>query len=382
MSTSVIQQTPVTNKPIFKKSDVDVFSKTLAQRVENYFKQTGKSKKGGLEVTIKTTLLLVLFCVLYALLLSNWFNPWGTFFIGLLFGLSHALIVFNIAHDASHNALFKSIKLNRLLSYTFNLVGSNSYLWNLSHNKTHHSYPNIADFDPDIHQQAPLIRMSPTEPYRWYNKFQHIYATILYLLFSIFFVFVKGLKEFFPSPKSKRWLGIDRPPFREYVILFLTKLIYFTYSLIIPLLVLDVTWQQFLLGYIGIHFILSLFLLSVLIPVHLVDESEFGTVDQKGQLLDTWTIHVFKNTIDFARKSKLANFLFGGLNTHIVHHIFPNICHVHYIALSEIIKQTAEDFNIQYHEASMWGAIVSHYKLLKKMGSNKISNHNMNIKMN
>jgi linoleoyl-CoA desaturase len=79
----------------------------------------------------------------------------------------------------------------------------------------------------------------------------------------------------------------------------------------------------------------------------------------------------FKNTIDFARQSKLANFLFGGLTTHINHHIFPKICHVHYIALSEIIKQTAEEFNIQYHEESMWGAIVSHYKLLKRMGSDK-----------
>lgn len=105
----------------------------------------------------------------------------------------------------------------------------------------------------------------------------------------------------------------------------------------------------------------------------MVDESEFGTVDQKDQLLDTWTFHIFKNTIDFARQSKLANFLFGGLNTHIIHHIFPNICHVHYIALSEIIKQTAEEFNIQYHEESMWGAIVSHYKLLKRMGVRQVT---------
>ena len=382
MSTSILQKIPFAAKPKFKKSDEEEFSKILTQRVENYFRTTGKPKKGGWEATTKTLFLLILFVVLYGLLLSNWLNPWGTFFIGLLFGLSHGLIVFNIAHDASHNALFKSIKLNRLMSYTFNLVGSNSYLWNLSHNKTHHSYPNIADFDPDIHQQAPLIRMSPTEPYRWYNRYQHLYATLLYLLFSIFFVFVKGLKEFFPSSKSKRWLGIDRPPFREYVILFLTKLIYFTYTLLIPLLVLDVTWQQFFMGYIGIHFVLSLFLLSVLIPVHLVDQSEFGTVDHKGHLDDTWTVHIFKNTIDFARKSKLANFLFGGLNTHIVHHIYPNICHIHYIALSEIIKQTAEEFHIKYHEESMWGAIVSHYRLLKKMGTRTASDQSMNLKMN
>ncbi|WP_373520666.1 fatty acid desaturase [Aquiflexum sp.] len=378
MSTALIQQKSASNKPIFKKADDDRFSKTLAQRVDHYFKETGKSKKGGWEVTFKSTFLLMLFGVLYGLLLSNWFNPWGTFLIGLLLGLSHGLIVFNIAHDASHNALFKSHHLNRILSYTFNLVGSNLYLWNLSHNKTHHSFPNIADFDPDIHQQAPLIRMSPTEPYRWYNKFQHLYATLLYLIFSIFLVYVKGLKEFFPSSKSKRWLGIDQPPFREYVILFFTKLIYFTYTLLIPIMVLDVTWQQFILGYLGIHFILSLFLISVLIPVHLVDESEFGTVNLEGHVVDTWTIHIFKNTIDFARKSKLANFLFGGLNTHIVHHIFPNICHVHYIALSEIVKQTAEEFQVKYHEESMWGAIVSHYRLLKRMGSEKGSNHDLN----
>lgn len=378
MPRTSIQQKPSAVKPIFKKTDVDEFSKILALRVDNYFKKTGKSKKGGWEATFKTVFLLVLFCVLYALLLSNRFNPWGTFFIALLFGLTHGLIVFNIAHDASHNALFQNNKLNKILSYTFNLVGSNSYLWNLSHNKTHHSFPNIADFDPDIHQQAPLIRVSPTEPYRWYNRFQHVYATFLYLLFSIFFVFVKGLKEFFPGSTSKRWLGIDHPPLREYLVLFFSKVIYFTYTLVIPILVLDVTWQQFFLGYIAIHIILSLFLLSVLIPVHLVDESDFGTIDQKGHLADTWTTHIFKNTIDFSRTSKLANILFGGLNTHIVHHIFPNICHVHYIALSEIIKQSAEEYHIQYHEATMWGAIISHYKLLKRMGSNEIPKQNLN----
>jgi hypothetical protein len=72
MSTSLNQKKPVTVKPIFKKSNFDDFSKTIVLRVENYFKETGKSKNGGWEATLKTIFLLTLFCILYGLLLSNW----------------------------------------------------------------------------------------------------------------------------------------------------------------------------------------------------------------------------------------------------------------------------------------------------------------------
>ena len=53
----------------------------------------------------------------------------------------------------------------------------------------------------------------------------------------------------------------------------------------------------------------------------------------------------------------------------VEHHLFPKVCHVHYHAISKIVKETAEDYAIPYHEfKSVAAAIASHYRVLKVMG--------------
>ena len=116
------------------------------------------------------------------------------------------------------------------------------------------------------------------------------------------------------------------------------------------------------------HLFTSLLLSIVLIPVHLVEGIEFYEPDRNGNIHNDWAIHQVETTTDFARKSKLANWFFGGLNTHVIHHLFPSICHIHYIPLSQILKDTAKEFDINYMETSCWGAIRSHLRFLKRAG--------------
>ncbi|HMC99735.1 MAG TPA: fatty acid desaturase, partial [Ferruginibacter sp.] len=59
----------------------------------------------------------------------------------------------------------------------------------------------------------------------------------------------------------------------------------------------------------------------------------------------------------------------GGLNFQIEHHLFPKISHIHYPAISKIIKQTCMEYGIPYIEfPKMRHAIVSHAMHLKNMG--------------
>jgi linoleoyl-CoA desaturase len=286
----------------------------------------------------------------------------------VVFGISQVLIVFTIAHDASHNALFKSRRLNKLLTYTFNLLGANAYLWDLTHNQIHHTYPNVAEYDTDIQQQAPLIRVSPSVRLRWYHRFQPYYAPLLYMFYSFFLVFEKDFRDIgILSRADSPLLRLKKPPMKEYVIFFISKLMYITYTIVIPFIVLEVSLIQFVIGYMVVHFVMSLLLAVVLIPVHMVDEAPFAAVGPDHAIQDSWMIHVAKNTVDFSRKSKLANWFFGGLNTHLVHHIFPGICHVHYIPMSEMVRQTCQEFGVAYHEVTMGEAIRSHFRLLKRM---------------
>jgi linoleoyl-CoA desaturase len=67
--------------------------------------------------------------------------------------------------------------------------------------------------------------------------------------------------------------------------------------------------------------------------------------------------------------SKVISWFTGGLNYQIEHHLFPKVSHVHYPAISQIVKSTAKEFGIQYHEyRTFFSAVASHYAHLRTMG--------------
>jgi linoleoyl-CoA desaturase len=368
MNNAVTYTSAAPKAPVYAVPEDKGFASVLRARVDQYFKESHRSPRGGAKITLKVIIILGLFAGSYALMLSNLFTPAGTLAFAVLFGISQVLIVFTMAHDASHQSLFNSRRLNKVFTYTFNLLGANAYLWNITHNQIHHTYPNVGEYDTDIQQQAPLIRVSPSVPLKYYHRFQPYYAPVLYMFYSLFLVFQKDFQDIGLLPKTDSpLLRLKKPPRKEYVIFFISKILYITYTVVIPWMVLNVTVMQFVIGYLTVHFIMSLLLSLVLIPVHMVDEAPFAMVGPDHIIHDSWMLHVAKNTVDYSRKSKLANWFFGGLNTHLVHHIFPGICHVHYIPMSEIVKQTCKEFGIAYHEVSMAEAVRSHFRLLKRM---------------
>ena len=77
------------------------------------------------------------------------------------------------------------------------------------------------------------------------------------------------------------------------------------------------------------------------------------------------------NTANYAPNSKLFSWYVGGLNFQIEHHLFPNVCHVHYKKISKIVRETAEEYNLPYNsEKTFLDAVRSHSSMLKKLGRN------------
>jgi linoleoyl-CoA desaturase len=80
-------------------------------------------------------------------------------------------------------------------------------------------------------------------------------------------------------------------------------------------------------------------------------------------------------TAHFAPKNKLINWHVGGLNFQIEHHLFPNICHIHYPQIAKIERQTTEEFHLNYQQHdTLMGAVRSHYKHLRLMADSKSTN--------
>ena len=53
----------------------------------------------------------------------------------------------------------------------------------------------------------------------------------------------------------------------------------------------------------------------------------------------------------------------------IEHHLFPNVCHIHFRALAPIVKRTAEEFGLPYRSSTTFaGALALHARMLWKLG--------------
>jgi linoleoyl-CoA desaturase len=347
------------------------FFSTLKKRVDSYFKEQNLSKNANSSMLLKSAFFLSLMVILYLLILSNSFPLPILLLFAVLLGMTKAFIGFNVCHDAIHGSYSSNTKVNKGLSLVFNLIGANAYVWSITHNIVHHTYTNIPGHDEDIEVAPGLLRISPDDKIKRIQRYQHIYAFFLYSLASLSWVFRKDYKKFFQK-KIGNYDDLKHPR-REYFNLFFFKFVYYVLFIVIPLIVLDASWWQFLIGFILMHMAEGLVLGLVFQLAHVVEGTDFPSPDEKGNIEEAWAIHQMRTTANFARKSKLACFLCGGLNMQVEHHLFPKICHIHYPVVSEIVKRTAEEFNVPYNEQpSFFSALKSHYLILKKMGRESI----------
>ncbi len=349
----------------FQKEKQNEFAENLNKRIDDYFAKNNCNDKANLAMIIKLVVIGILFFGSYALLLSNAFSETKLLLLAILFGFSKALIAFNISHDASHYALFKNKKLNELFSYSFNLIGVNRYIWHIKHNLSHHSYTNIPGYDMDI-EQIKIARLVPHVPMKWYYRFQHIYVPMLYPFLSLFMLVFKDFQMF--ATKKYGINTFHNHPRKEYFILIFSKLFYILYAFIIPFYVIKIVWWKFLIGFFVMHFVLGIFLAIILFPVHALEDMPFPEPNENGIMKNSWLIHEFETSTNFAAKSRIVNWISGGLNTHIIHHIKPSICHIHYYELTKIIRTTAKEHHIEFKENSLLKSIQLHLGLLKKMG--------------
>jgi linoleoyl-CoA desaturase len=104
---------------------------------------------------------------------------------------------------------------------------------------------------------------------------------------------------------------------------------------------------------------------------HVVEHTEFevvGAMDSK-HIENEWAIHQVKTTANFAPRDKVISWFVGGLNFQVEHHLFPRVSHIHYPAISQIVKETCLKYNLPYNEyPTMTSAVVSHFRMMRQLG--------------
>jgi linoleoyl-CoA desaturase len=352
----------------FPSTRLDFFT-TLNQRVNEYFRSNNITRYANGEMVFKTIFMYTLYLAPYFLMLTGVVsNIWAMFALCLVMGVGLAGIGLSIMHDANHGSYSNKAWVNNLLGYSLNVIGGNAFNWKVQHNVLHHTYTNIHDVDEDISPRG-VLRMTPHSPWKSIHRFQHIYAWFLYCLMTLVWVSVKDFNRIGKYEKDGLVTKQKTTFTREWIILATSKVLYFVYILVIPMIVLSVTWWQWLIGFLVMHFVAGFILGIIFQPAHVIDGTEFPLPDGEGKMENSWAIHQLYTTTNFGHRNAILSWYCGGLNFQVEHHLFPNICHVHYRKIASIVRQTAEEFGLPYKSADTFTqALVMHGKLLKDLG--------------
>ena len=343
--------------PKFPKAG-NSLSHELKERVHQYFEDNGIASTGNAELYLKAILLPILYIGTYIHIV--FFTPapvWALLECALL-GLIVAAIGFNIMHDGGHGSFSTKPWLNRLAFFSLNLLGGSAFMWNMKHNVIHHAYTNIDGLDVDI-DAKPFLRMAETQPKLGMHK--------LYSLLYMFWVFFTDFKKYFRKRVGD--VPLKKMKLQDHIIFWASKAFFYFYIIGFP--IYKFGFFPWLAGFLALA-LTGGFVLSIVFQLaHTVEDASFPMPDEISHKMDDeWMVHQLKTTANFATNNKIICWYVGGLNFQVEHHLFPKISHVHYPAISKIVKQTCKEFGVGYIEyPKMVNAIASHVAHLRMVGN-------------
>ena len=345
------------------------FSKTLKERVDAYFKENGLSRQGDWRMYAKTVLMLGLFFTPWAFIAFGGTGAGWQFWVAeIVMGFGLAGIGLNVMHDANHGSFSKHKWVNQTVSYVLDLVGGSSALWRIQHNVLHHSFTNIEGLDEDIDTPG-ILRFTPNRPLKKIHKLQFIYAWGFYSIMTLFWM------------TAKDWLALARYRKKGLVKssgnsvgqltrdLIISKLLYFGYIMVLPALFSGLPFWKIIVSWMVMHAVTGLILASIFQPAHVLEDLQFAQGEKGASMEDDNLSHQLKSTANFGTRSRLFTWMCGGLNHQIEHHLFPQVCHIHFSDLAPIVRKTAEEFGLPYRSSTTFaGALALHTKMLWKLG--------------
>ncbi len=353
----------------FPNQDKPEFINELRLEVKNYFDNKGITRFGNASLVVKSVFMLLLFFVPYGLLLSGLITYTPLIFLAwVLMGIAVAGIGMGVMHDANHGSFSSKANVNKWMSKTLYILGGFPPNWKYQHNTMHHGFTNIDGHDEDI-APAGILRFSPHKPLRKIHKLQHWYAWFFYGLMTFSWVTFKDFKQLAGYKREQAKLNTSLSYKQMLLDLIMAKSVYYVAFLVLPLVLIPAPWYLTLAGFLTMHFVAGLILGAVFQAAHVVPTSVYPLPDEQGNVENNWAIHQLLTTSDFAPKSRILSWYTGGLNYQVVHHLFPNISHVHYHNLSPIVQRTTRKYDLPYHmEKNFAGALRSHTQMLRMLG--------------
>jgi linoleoyl-CoA desaturase len=338
----------------------------LTRRIDAHFAERGLRREGDGRLWLKSLVIMAWLAGSWALLVYVAQTWWQALPLAVLVSLAVAGVGFNIQHDGGHDAYAGSSLWNRLAAWSLDLVGGSSYVWRFKHTIVHHHYTNIDGVDEDL-DAGPFLRLHPLQERRFYHRFQHWYAWLLFGFLPPKWTFYDDFASLVSGRVGTQ--RMPRPRLRDLTSLFVGKLAFVTWVFALPLLA-----GHSLLVVLAFYGFCALLVGTATAVVfqaaHCVREAEFHAPPPPGaRMARSWGEHQLATTVDFAPRNRFLTWYLGGLNYQVEHHLFPRVSHVHYPELAPIVRDTCAEFGVEYRVHPRFrSAVASHVRHLRLLG--------------
>jgi fatty acid desaturase len=257
-----------------------------------------------------------------------------------------------VGHDAGHRQIFRSRRANDLVGlFHANLLVGIGFGWWVPKHNDHHSNPNHEDLDPDISITALAFTADQASSKRGLVRLIARHQAWLFfplLLLEAAHLHVASIKSILRG--SSRANAVEGVLLLAHVAGYLTALV----LVLSPLQALVfIAVQQGLFGlYLGCSFA----------PNH------------KGMptLTDADQLDFLRRQVLTSRNvtgSRPVDFVLGGLNYQIEHHLFPNMPRPNLRRAQPLIRAFCQHHDLPYTEASLFGSYAQAVRHLHSVGT-------------
>lgn len=342
----------------YRQKGAEDFRSELNERVEGYLSAQSAGKNATLGMWMRVAFFLSAYWGVWALLALQPHSWTVTTLLLLTFVFLFKCIAYNVVHDAVHQAISGNRRVDGAIYWVaMTMLGPSAYLWRKRHNVDHHHYVNVPGWDSQI-EGAAFFRFSPHQAWKPHHRYQHLYASVVYMLMTLHWIFVRDVKD----------MVAGRASVGRLVEFLLAKTLYIGVMLVVPSLVLPYGAGTVALAFVAFHFVLSWTVTVTFAVSHINDELVFVMYDETGEIGHSYHEHQLLTSMDYSPKHPVVNAVFGGMSAHVAHHLYPKISSTHLSEVTTIVEEVAARNGHVYHEASLPRLIVSHFRMLKAMG--------------
>jgi len=256
-----------------------------------------------------------------------------------------------LGHDAGHRQIFGTRRANGLLGLVLgNLLIGVSYTWWVGKHNRHHSNPNHTDLDPDV--TIGVLAFTAAQASDKRGLVRAVVRFQAYLFFPLLLLEAGHLH----AASIKAVLGgrerLDRV---EALLLLIHAGVYFAALLLV---VSPLRAAAFLLLQQGLF---GLYLGCCFAPNH-----KGMPILEEGKEPDYLRRQVL--TSRNVRGSRVVDFLMGGLNYQIEHHLFPSMPRPNLRRAQPLVRAFCAERGVSYSESSVFGSYREALRHLHEAG--------------